>query len=403
MPLYMDGNSVSVFSKLIVEGGSGGGTITPDSAPITTISVVNKTGSTINEGDKVWLNENVQSADTSYIVSNDNRIINQTGFVSYGNNGTYSLDAEEATLLNSDEFAPYNIYYTDSGNIYTTTSSSGGIGSVYITAEGQVVRKLPSINTLGYNVTSTNVYKYNTNTQEIEQTWSGGYGDKRFIAMVDDIIIIYDAAYASNRYKKLNDDGTVSSLYSFGTYKNGHIDSYYKNFGMTLDCKYIFTSGAGVYTTSSLLKMTEYYKADNGAPIFIGYTQEQMPVDLQKYYVSKGFYTFNPKNGILAACVDGEQTYDIVKYENETWTKLPIQLNLEEGETFESAITLSEDLTRACARTTNGAKIFNLTDLDGYTAISYNPSVVNAQSLTGIASSTAEPNETVTVSVPVEL
>ena len=94
-----------------------------------------------------------------------------------------------------------------------------------------------------------------------------------------------------------------------------------------------------------------------------------------------------------------------MKYENGEWTKIPIERSF--GSAISGPITLSDDLTKAFSsdyiQTTYYAYIFNLPTTEGYGAIAYNTRNITENTITGYAMTDAEPNETVTVSVPAEV
>jgi hypothetical protein len=96
-----------------------------------------------------------------------------------------------------------------------------------------------------------------------------------------------------------------------------------------------------------------------------------------------------------------------MKYENGEWTKVAVDLTLFSGCTITGPITLSDDLTRACLMQNYSssyyASIYNLPTTEGYGAIAYNTRNITENTITGYAMADAEPNETVTVSVPAEV
>lgn len=377
------------------------------------IEAVNKTGSVINEGDKVLLSKNATIGNSSYVFSSGNTtfgsygFIDQTGLVGYGKDGKYSLGEKEATQLTTTGYATvYHLRYTDTGNIMFTqrvSSSEGNFTNVLITPTGEVAKTFPNIigsNGYYYNSGALQMEKYNTDTQELEMTWTDSALPSSYstIAVMNKIVYYY---YSNKvKYRKLYDDGTTSALYDGGY--EGTVRYVSGCFAITLDEKYALcinnVLNDGFDNDGSEL---QFIKSVNDS-ILKFYTEDEMPTDLQKYGPgsgAKGMYTFNPKNGILTACLASTQIYDIVKYENETWTKLPVELNLEGSEIFLSAITFSEDLTRACVRTSNGAKVFNLENNSGYSALKYSANNVNESSITGNATMNVEPNEKFIASV----
>lgn len=396
------------------EGYTGLGTVTVDvesSGGGETIEVLNKTGSTINEGDKVLLSKNATIGNSSYILDSGSAtfgsygFINSSGLVAYGSKGKYSLDATSGTLIDSSFIIfPYLLYYTSAGCMYyrKRSGNASGLGVYFITPTGEVSWSMPTlINSNGYSVSTSSsvstIKKYNTLTQELEQTWETTLPSSSYSVYFIVKNMVYVGYSNAFKYKTLYDDGTVSESWIDAT-KPSYLPSANCIIGNTLDEKYIVSIGNNYnygFQDGAVLKMWE--TLDSGDIVYL--TQSEMPADLQKYVDGNNLITFNPKNGVLAVCKYQEQTYDIVKYENETWTKLPVELNLEERETFESAITFSEDLTRACVRTNNGAKVFNLENNSGYSALKYSANNVNESSITGNATMNVEPNEKFIASV----
>ena len=258
--------------------------------------------------------------------------------------------------------------------------------------------KLPTITNYKLTRNFSTIKKYNTLTQELEQTWETTLPSSSYSVYFIVKNMVYVGYSNAFKYKTLYDDGTVSESWIDST-KPSSLSTTNCIIGNTLDEKYIMGVGSnynyGFKEGGAKLQM--WKTLDSGDIVYL--TQSEMPADLQKYVDGNNLITFNPKNGVLAVCKYQQQIYDIVKYENETWTKLPVELNLEEGEIFMSAITFSEDLTRACVRTNNGAKVFNLENNNGYSALKYSANNVNESSITGNATTTAEPNEKFIASV----
>jgi hypothetical protein len=384
-------------------GGSGGGSGE-------TIEVLNKTGAVINQGDKVWINKNTQTTDISYVLDNTSGswggvgFINQTGLIGYSGGGKYSLSDTGKSYIGPQSNEPYTLYYTDTGNMYYNTRDNAFGNGNFITPTHETARTMSVLkNCKGYtgylSLGKGSITKYNTNTQQVEQTWSITNIDANAtFALIAHNRFYFQ--YASNRYLRyieFYDDGTVSSSYVSVPYVSVPSGC----FGNTIDEKYFFyTNAAGneAFENAGALSILEVSK-DTGEVKNV--TNSVMPQALAKYTSSyAGCYTFNPKNGVLTACKPGTKTYNILKYENEVWAELPISLNLEEDETFYSgsnykgsAITLSEDLSRACVRTNKGVKVFNLTRNTGYTAVPYIETLVDEQTITGTALNTVLPDE----------
>jgi hypothetical protein len=90
-----------------------------------------------------------------------------------------------------------------------------------------------------------------------------------------------------------------------------------------------------------------------------------------------------------------------MKYENGSWTKLPIDLGV--SEPLKGSLTLSDDLTRCCvAYGSTGSwysYIINLETTGGYSAVPYRFYNVNENTITGYAVNDAEIDTEVEVCV----
>ena len=64
-----------------------------------TLTAVNKTGATINKGDKVWLNDNARDGGTKFNVGKYRGLITRSGEAAWCDASTYSLDKDSATKI----------------------------------------------------------------------------------------------------------------------------------------------------------------------------------------------------------------------------------------------------------------------------------------------------------------
>lgn len=205
------------------------------------------------------------------------------------------------------------------------------------------------------------------------------------------------------KYKWLLDYENLTVTRSSYTFTNTPYQYEIIPAGVTADNKYILCSQYNpVDSNNNYLWMIEVLEDGN----LRGLTQSEMPVDMQKWFSTKCSFVFNPYTGILTVNEYRGSDYGIYKYENGTWTQLPIDLGLAEGTQLAGAITVSDDLTRACygyyysgAYVYQPAKIVNLETVSGYAVVPYRFYNVTENTITGYAGNDAEVDEEVVVGV----
>lgn len=399
MPLYMDGNNVSVFSKLIVEGGSGGGTITPDSAPVTTLSVVNKTGSVINEGDKVWINKlNIETnSEKNFNYSRPTHLVN---FISPDGNSFFSsgfvylITTDSLINVSTVDYANYNIpiiegnkiFGHQNGNLLRTDYPNNW------SEQKQVGYYLG--NNITYDYNNKCFHKINVDTGDIlysSTTISDNYGFKHFI-MIDNILY----SLCQNLTVKITD--TLSSLeIETGTY-NQSFSNTYNPFGITNDKKYILALEYGSNNKFFILKFDNETKTITNCNIDIEFP------DIYDYINTNVSVFWNPNNQILSiAKTDDDGTYAIFKYENGTFVKIPFELPETISLPLESAISIPNDFDKIMVIPNYtypnfSGKIIFTQENKGMVAHRYAIYNNSINTVTGKATTSAEPNELVKVS-----
>ena len=376
-------------------GGSGGG-------GGATVTAINKTGATITRGQKVWLNENVQSANTSYQMpssgANMGCVICRTGTYGYSPYNTYSLTDTTATKQVSitaqywdklryadngamflmrdsncwriDEQAQYNISFIPIGGDMFV-NNYGGYKRVDIT-NGTVIESLPQFTNFNYS----------------------------------QVLFVEDSSVCIHNKQRAFYNREENKWVTYSINVDNH-NSYLYTIAMTLDNKYMLCSDSTSYTATNSsgcgLRLIERIDADNYRVLL----QSEMPEDLQDFYTGSSI-TFNPYTGILTAAKQKSTNYVVMRYENGTWTKVPVDLSGFLGDTnfFRGPLTVSDDLTRACATYSVGAsssaiygQIINLVDTSGYAAVPYRFYNVNENTITGYAGNDTEPNMEVIVGI----
>ena len=109
-------NSASLPDTIAsISGGSGGGA---------TVSAINKTGAAISQGDKVWINSNVQTAGGNYKLDNYGGrysrcpVISRTGNFGWNYSVLLSIGAESATSVGSFSATSQCIRYLSASSMF---------------------------------------------------------------------------------------------------------------------------------------------------------------------------------------------------------------------------------------------------------------------------------------------
>lgn len=409
MPLYMNGDNCSVFSKLIVEGGNSGGNITPDSSSASLIEVINKTGEVINEGDKVWLNENQQTAGSSYAISGTNNlnqskmgIIDRTGQFGYFNNNYYNISDDSATSLSSTTALIYGLVYMANGSLISHKSRIDGIAQwsttyypvngsddLFITDRGTQVVRL--------DMTDGTVIKTFSNSSEMVTNNPVKVGNY--------IYRLYGSNSSANYKWFIDEENSIVSRQSY-TITNSPTTYDIVGVGVTNDDKYIIGTNYTAYSSGNAgcdLYILEVL--DNGN--LRGIVPSEVPEDMQKWFTTKCVMNFNKYTGLLSVCSISGRDYGFYKYENGQWTTLNIDLRISEIQSFiGGALTISDDLSRACYNCNypdapnpayREAIITNITSINGYSSVPYRYYNITKDTITGKAMTSAELDGTFTV------
>lgn len=380
-------------------GGSSGGSGA-------TLTAINKTGSIVTRGQKVWINENAQTQGSSYSIENyaSNSITNSSGVLSrsgtfaWRRGSLYAINADSATNIGSfSANAGYIKYGADNSVLLDvnrvddkaqwTSSYTTLLGEDYFFAGGSGNSK---------------IYKVDMSNGTILQTWTSTNSSTYLSSEGVKVGDYFYRLWSNSAYKcHLDDNGSIVYDGNFN-YQNPYTGGggIYA-IGVTADNKYILCSQAQAYsnsTSKSFLNILEVVDDNTIRRL----PQSEMPEDLQEFYSANGCYVFNPYTGILTAVTYNGTSYVVMKYENGTWTKLPIDLGIGE-EPLKGSLTLSDDLTRACiAYGSTGSwysYIINLETTSGYAAVPYRFYNVNENTITGYAGNDTEPNMEVIVGI----
>lgn len=410
MPLYMNGDNCSVFSKLKVEGGiSGGGSITPDNVPVSTIEVINKTGEVVNEGDKVWLNKNQQTAGSSYNVLGDDYhgqvcgttnqfILDRSGTFATGANKRYAVSDSSVTQIQTVSGTYNSLKYMGENSMF---ASNHRIDSHISYSMPNSYQPIANDYVFNYYQSYVYIYKINLETGSILKTWSfysTSHGSSICqLALINDKLYNLGGAFYGRYYQELTEDSETPNQTSFYL-ENYEVDLF--PLGTTLDNKYVVCmtgSANNITSTTNTLRLVEVIN-DTYLRVL---SQEEMPEDLQEFYSMACNAVFNPYSGMLTVSGYNNQSYAIMEYKNETWNILPIELELYDLN-FLGGITISDDKTRLLwsgyrNSSYNRPIIQNLVSTSGFSAVPYKYYNINMNTVIGKAMTSAEPDGTVKV------
>ncbi len=371
-----------------------------------TINAINKTGAVINEGDKVWINENAQTAGTSFSLGTNitgyyKNFITRTGnnFYNGYTSKFYSVTSSGLTEIQSFGVGIYAtiIKYMANGTTFLAQDNTKG-DSYRIDENAQVTLPnlyYPICDDL-FMVNGRNWYLYKLNLDTFEEV-KGWYFENNALTS-DNIFIIGNKLYVQGKMFELPENGGTIPSGTTGTTVSG-LPSSQRYMGVTSDGKYLLTCYSNSLTSGSTLTIHEVVNETK----FRLVQASELPAEFQPFYngASSPVCIFNPYTGVLTCVVPQTQQYLVAKYENGSWNVLPISLNLGSNNLY-GAMTVSDDLSRACyisGSTSWYNRIANLETTSGYAAIPYKAYNINKDTITGYAKSEVEANKEVEVSV----
>ena len=228
----------------------------------------------------------------------------------------------------------------------------------------------------------------------ISMEGSGFWNSEQYLQMLyrnNYLWIFYDYGSTEGVWQ-INEDESLVTQVVAGLENQGLSGSRYV-VGMTADKKYaILTSSSPL--NGNIAKTLSIIEFISDTSIRVLGTNE-LPIDLQPYAESSEFsVTFNPNTGILTLAKYGTAEYAIFKYENETWTKLTVNIPITEEQSPYS-LTFSADMNKVCIghRVKNYGTIYNLNSFQGYMATPYDPRLISEKTTTGIAAGAVQPDQ----------
>ena len=347
------------------------------------VQAVNLTGNLINAGDKVWINQNTQIAGSNFQVKTTNSaainsygfVIDPTGTRAWTYNIVYDISSSEATQISTTTNAQvdvvrygkngemfFNNVRCDAGAYYQfSNTSSRYVGDNYKT-----------------NPTKIGVDEFDLNTGAVLNTYlstNTWESKNNYLSMIMRNGKFY-------YFNTLTNGGGIYEITDNEFVKTNDISGCDKSFyiiGLTSDDKYL------IYSTSPI-------PAQRSGRIYLAefvddYTirtlsDDELPIDLQPYFLDDCTPTFNPNNNVL--CIGANGSYMFLQYANNNWTKLNIDIPTSN---IYRTLSISQDLSKVGVGNYNGSSgiVYNITAQDGYVLQSYSPTRISANSLTGFA------------------
>lgn len=385
-----------------ISGGGGGGA---------TITAVNKTGSAISGGQKVWLNDGGQTAGTSYTVNLVNSTaINQYGFAidhtgtrAIGYKWIWDLTSTEGTKVTefSSARAIYGIRYGENStwtngfrfdaSAWFALSNSQDIyvGDDYITNRGGMYISISKIDLSTGEVLNT----YSSSSVR----WSSTLNYWSLIKIGNYFYYITSDTDTQGVFTINEETNSLDKVYDLSGYNN--LPNPFCIMGVTSDHKYVIgksyypaTGDSGNLTIVELL-------SENQIKVL---QPNEWPVDLQYFDGKTVTGNFNPYTGLLTLA-EGLTSYKpsdyiFMKYNNGTWTKLNIELP---SYNIMRTLTISNDLSRAGIGSFNSSygQVCNLTTQSGYIAQNYSLNIITENSITGYAAEDAAADASFTANI----
>lgn len=371
-----------------------------------TLTVVNKTGSSIAAGNKVWLNENAftagsmlqftQSSPTTLnpvvIMPDGNYLFKYDSFYHIGTNGL-----EKVSTLSKGSGGSYVVRVLNNGAVFLQA-----YGQNYL-ARIDYPNSWSSVLSLGYLLNEN--YTFHTSGVIRKINPENGailYSSTNAITNTSNLYMIGNTIYNLYNTTKyiLTDTGSELSFTS-GTYNNpakGNVVP----LGGTSDKKYIFALNSTYeYGTFNILKFDEDSET---------ISQAEIPDDIQPFTAKPYCRAFwNPVGQLLVLFDPSAKNYGMFKYDPLTgFSKIPFTLpenvkfsnNSQVIQSYSSLMSADSagnkvsfvypvDPQASYSGTSYLISVVNLDTVEGYAAVRYSPYNVSENTLTGYAAEQA--------------
>lgn len=392
------------------EGYTGLGTVTVNvPAQSATVQAVNKTGSAITSGDKVWLNQNAYIGETKIQPEN-------------GTSNSY---------MTPGIITPDGNYFIDFGNFYhvgingiekvgSWDTWSGSMKRYFILEDGKIYsgnQGQSMMMRLDYpnNWTGYKNIGFYVGQQYTFQALSAGNKFNKFDP--DTGTILYSADVEGYSYLRggnciiLNDNNIIYSLYNNlkwtitdtgsslslaqSTYNNAAASDNNVFVGYTNDRKYIFVSSGSTHANGQFNLLAWDSETET-------LSQAEIPSDMQPFSGKSDVYVFwNGHGQVLSFYDKNTDSYAIFKYSTQTgFVKQSVTLpdnfinmyKAYSGYQFLSVNDACDKIAYYEATNINSMgliTVINLETVTGYAASQYSPYNVTADSITGYAAEDA--------------
>lgn len=401
------------------------------------VTVINKTGDIINEGDKVWLQKDACIDNTGYKIDGNGlsgNIMFRSGLNCCVNGTLYSLDDTKATSIGSISFPASNYVYSNDPNYdifygtYQSTTNDRSTSFCVISVENGATTYSNALYTGNLVTLTSKSYWYDNdydiniidNYGTILKTYSPTITKKSSVKTSyvtvkhnDGTLILYDLCHGFHYV--LGEDTVEETGLSLSTN-----NTYLTPLGITKDNKYIIvvdpyslnSLSLGNYGYLRLIKIND----DKSLTLL---SPTDYPEFLRPYYRSKtASMTFNPHNGSLICSYDNggiaKGSIECYVYENGNWIQKIIDLSTTfssiSSNTYTKYISgwasISDDFSRLCFRYLDTAYtswaqgqiyISNCSIYAGLSATKYQPYLFGSNTLTGKVITSANANEAIQV------
>lgn len=365
-----------------------------------TVTAVNKTGSIITAGSKVWLNDRAQTEDFSFALMNLNTssapkagVLSRTGNVAYYYQELFSVKSGYAEIFN-------NAFQGEANNI-----KYGPDNSMFICYETRSYRIDDATQyTLQYRHiaddffvdSNHNIVRLNIADGSIVET----------LGRISSTLTPYAIMKVLNGFCNIPSNSQLTKLYTFNGsgYDSRTLSIINPSSArlcpadVTYDGKYVIcgtTDGvSNAINGNNLLRIVEVVD-ENTLKIL---AMSEMPLELQEFYDIPCNVVFNPYTGLLTVTAYNTDKYKVMKYEEGSWKPVTISLNIPEGKKLRGSMSLSDDLTRVCVnagpvdKNNYTAYVFQTSATEGYAMVPYRYYNVNENTITGYISSDVGPD-----------
>lgn len=405
------------------------GSLNTGGAGADTLEVINRTGNTINSGDKVWINKSVTSEDSVLVRTGSNTTVcaispdgsklvtgNSTGNINYNIAIRDITNLDNISILLETSFGNTDttkqLAYTDNGDVAVTTRSYGA-AFILLRKNGEYIYReglnRPNVTYMGGNywlTTSSSgatLFTFDTDTEVLTQIANGN------ISSLTGYSSILSGCYNTSTGHIINTDSTAQLIVSGSSITQ----SYSGNVNPAIDAVISSNSNQGRFmignTGNDICGQLNFMSWDGSFKGFTTYSLSAVGLGYWQGKDSCAKYNHNTK--ILAVCSYLGTDYKIYRYDEQRnyFDEIVVQINTA-GNKFIYPITFSDDLKR-CAYaflypsessiTAYGANVKYMVEEIGASAktiaVPYNFSNNYASTLTGVAETSGNNEETLMV------